>query len=649
MSRDDGLEVWSPAYNFAISESNVLRSIAGPGSWKSFAITRKIMKLIEDNVDPSRILAVTFTRTAARDLKSDIHWLDIEWSEKVIAKTLHSFALEILNQSYVIEQLWREPRIMLDHEREPALYDLSDSSFWWKSERKDLMKWYVASWATEQRHDPINDKTETQKQFENSFINWMKLHHWMLIDEVIPMALEFLTLNPLNEYIGKYDVILVDEYQDLNKAEQELINIIKKDAQLIIVWDDDQSIYSFKYAHPEWIREIANRYSDCEDILFENCYRCPKTVTYMASDLIKNNTWRILWDLIPLESNPDGEVEILQWHDLDQEVKWIVKKIKSEIDSWRILAKDILLLCPRRKIWYKFKNALLLSWVLAKTYFREDAMKEKVVQEMFSLMNLFANNGDDMISLRFLLWSKSRSTFLNWNYRKILWYSRESWISIKQTLDYLLEWTIDIAGTKKITERYAEILEELIKIKNQLLKAPQDLIQIFEDAGDQESLSELNELYLYAIGKYWEEEAFDVSKQSERFKTVFDYILKELTNPILIEEDHVKIMTLHSSKWLSSKFVIVASMISDLMPSLHSTLSDSEKEKCVEEQRRLFYVAITRCKWSEEYPGKLIISSFINIPAWVGLPMWIPKTANSASRFILDLWNKAPKPKIWEI
>ena len=301
MSWNNGLAEGTPAYEFASSNAPTLRTVAGPGSGKSFAIGRRIARLISEGLKPGRILAITFTRTAAKDLKDDISKLDVEGSENVLATTIHSYALSLLMRADIIEQTGRTPRMILDHEIAPALRDLDNDAFGGVKDKKFLLDQYLAAWASLQTDDAGFANDAIQEQFEQELVHWMRRHKGMHVGEVIPVAIRYLRNNPASPAIGKFDVVLVDEYQDLNKAEQEFIRLIRGDASLVIVGDDDQSIYGFKFANPDGIRNIEDLHGAYIDIPFNLCRRCPTQVTNLASQLISKNPDRTLGELGPVD------------------------------------------------------------------------------------------------------------------------------------------------------------------------------------------------------------------------------------------------------------------------------------------------------------------------------------------------------------
>ena len=221
--------------------------------------------------------------------------------ENVTARTVHSHALLILHRSEIKTIMSREPRMVIDHEIAPALRDIEFPPESNIQQRKTMLEIYEAAWANTQKDKPGLPRNEEEEEFSNRIVEWLKYHQGMLVGEVIPIALRYLQDNPASPEIGKYEVILVDEYQDLNRAEQEFIKLLTGDKSIVIVGDDDQSIYSFKNAHPDGIREIHDLYGECDDILFSEVRRCPKIITRLASTLISKNSNRTLGELIPYD------------------------------------------------------------------------------------------------------------------------------------------------------------------------------------------------------------------------------------------------------------------------------------------------------------------------------------------------------------
>jgi superfamily I DNA/RNA helicase len=244
MAWDSDLDPSSPAHQIAADESRYIRVLAGPGTGKSFALKRRVARLLESNVAPARILPVTFTKVAAEDLHRELINMGVAGCEQIRGSTLHSLGMRILSRQNVLAITGRVARPLNRFEMEPLLYDLS-SSFGKKLRRKKLILAYEAAWARLQHEEPGFAQTQADANFQQSLIAWLRFHNGMLIGEVIPELYRYLRNNPAAPEGALYEHVLVDEYQDLNKAEQAVVDLLCTEAALCVVGDDDQSLYSF--------------------------------------------------------------------------------------------------------------------------------------------------------------------------------------------------------------------------------------------------------------------------------------------------------------------------------------------------------------------------------------------------------------------
>lgn len=184
---------------------------------------RRVARLLENGQDPSRVLAVTFTRNAAADLIDDLHGLDVPGCEKVQACTLHSFCFSLLQRQDVFTHLGRVPRPLvtfpkagsLQFEASPMLADLIERNpaFGGKRDCTKRIRAFEAAWARLQSETPGGPGNEIDRQFQYGLIDWMRLHKAMLIGEIVPLAVRFLHDNPASNVLSTFDHIIVDEYQ----------------------------------------------------------------------------------------------------------------------------------------------------------------------------------------------------------------------------------------------------------------------------------------------------------------------------------------------------------------------------------------------------------------------------------------------------
>jgi DNA helicase-2/ATP-dependent DNA helicase PcrA len=327
MPWDDQLDRSSPAYGIAADESPCLRVVAGPGTGKSFALKRRVARLLETGTRPSRMLPVTFTNVAAEDLQRELLQIGVDGCEDIRGFTLHALGMRILGRRNVLDATGRVARPLNQFEREPLLYDLGDQ-FGSKRDRAKRIRAHEAAWARLQHDEPGYAINADDQAFEDRLLDWLRFHRGMLIGEIIPIVYQYLRDNPAAPERSLYDAILVDEYQDLNRAEQAVIDLLRGEAELCIVGDDDQSLYSFKYAHPAGIRTFDETHERCADHQIQECRRCPTRIVAMSNALISNNRDREGRQLSPCEANGAGIVDIVQFNRLEDEAAGVAVFIR---------------------------------------------------------------------------------------------------------------------------------------------------------------------------------------------------------------------------------------------------------------------------------------------------------------------------------
>jgi DNA helicase-2/ATP-dependent DNA helicase PcrA len=296
MAWDDGLV--GAARNIAATENSPLRVMAGPGTGKSFAMKRRVARLLENGQTPERILAVTFTRNAAFSLVNDLRALEIPGCEEIWAGTLHGYCFGLLSQKAVFDYLGRVARPIvtfqksgvLQFEGRAMLEDLTvDKEFGPKRDCTKRIRAFEAAWARLQSDEPGWPQDNVDREFQTALVSWLTFHKAMLIGELVPEALRYLRNNPACEARSSFDHVIVDEYQDLNRAEQELIRLLAGDSAVAIVGDVDQSIYSFRHANPEGIEGYHEDNPGTHDEVLDECRRCPLSVVSIADRLIRHN------------------------------------------------------------------------------------------------------------------------------------------------------------------------------------------------------------------------------------------------------------------------------------------------------------------------------------------------------------------------
>ena len=638
----DGLDKKTPAFKIASSNNSRIRVMAGPGTGKSFAMKRRVARLLEEDVEPSTILPVTFTRVAAEDLHRELVNMDILRCEDLKGVTLHSLALQMLMRSNVLRATSRVPRPLNKFEIEPLIYDLNKHGG--KRKVSELIRDYEAAWARLQHQQPGYAQDPADAAFEKDIVGWMKFHKSMLIGEVIPQLHQYLQLNPRASERKEYTHILVDEYQDLNRAEQGVIELLSGVANVCIVGDDDQSIYSFKHAHPDGIRKWTTIHSGADDLDLEICRRCPTKVVNMANNLIRHNyeSQSVPPRLTPMSENGKGDMRIFEYRTTTEEVKG-VSSIISDMIANGIPPGDILILTQSNKAFgIPLYEALIAKDIPIKSYYAESELIHENAQRAFALLKLFVNR-EDRVALRWLVGMGGR----NWNsagYSRIREHCEKNSMSPWETMTQIKQGLLKLPYTDRIIESFRKVVEKL-----DALETLPDLQSVVDDLfpDEQDSTRDMRELALKIL---------DQMTTDDRTNFIREFSTSINQPEIPTEIAHVRIMSLHKSKGLSAPVTVIAGCVQGLLPRPpDEALSNIEKTQHMKEQRRLFYVGITRVKADprKRKPGILILTYSKQMPVATAYSAGISPIKKQydqmtlyASQFIEELGPEAPRPVV---
>ncbi len=626
MSWNDDLE--PPHLNVAAYPDSPLRVLAGPGTGKTFAIMKRVSRLLEEDENPKDILLVTFTRMAAKELIRKVSELDIDGGEEIKATTVHSLSFSVLLKEQVIEATDRTPRPLFEFEKEPLLHDLKNQAV--SGGIRDLKKnirAYESGWAKLQRDDPGWAQTLQEKEFEKKLLSWLKFHESMLIGELIPIALQYLRYNPASPYRMKFKHVIVDEYQDLNKAEQVLIDLLAEGAKITVVGDDDQSIYSFKYAHPEGITTFDSSHPNTHDEILADCRRCPKLIVRIAKELISRNK-RYPKKLCEIPDQIDGEIQILQWGGQRKEAEGIAKIVKHYLENEGIFPGEVLILAQRQNIADMISEELNKLSLETINHYNNDIFKNnKIAQERFVILNFIANP-NDRVSLRW--WLGHGST--NWHapsYSILREYCEQNGGSLNEVLEKMKSGALHLNRCNPLVERYSELIDIKRNIEGKIGK---ELV----DACFPEGISDCSQLRKISLG---------IVKIDTTPKELLERLREDLTQPeIPHERSKISIMSLHKAKGLEADLVIVPSCIQGLIPLIDEEKTPNAQQQELEENRRLFYVGITRTK------KVLILSSILYMNAGLAKQMKIKHIVVNeglakvqSSSFLRELGPSCPK------
>lgn len=570
-----------------------LHVLAGPGTGKTFAMMRRVARLLEEGVSPDGILAISFTRTAASDLKEQLWRLGVPGATSVRASTLHSFCFGLLNRQGVFDHTQRVPRPLLSYEVRFLELDLQ-GGFGGRKEVRRLLAAYEAAWARLQTDVPGGPATGIDETFHAAAADWLSYHRAMLVGELIPITLNFTRLNPALDLIPAFEHVLADEFQDLNRAEQELIELLASNGTLTVIGDDCQSIYSFRHANPDGIRDFVATRPGTASFTIDVCRRCPPNIVDMSNALIAYEPSRTRdVPLVADRTQADATVAVVQHATLSDEVETLGDFIAHYLQGHADLPQgQVLVLTQRRFIGNAVRDALIERGLNSLSYFSEDPVQSTSAAEGFSLLTLLVDRLDRP-SLRAWLGMASL-TGLAGGYARLRTASRTAGVEPWEMLERIARGQAAVPRTQHLVERFGSLearMAALVDLKGL------DLVRALWPTGDEDT----DDIRLIAER---------IALVSPEPSALLEELRQEITQPYLPDSDGdiIRVMSLHKSKGLTASLVVIAGAMAGALPYVDSALPPAEQEAKLQEQRRLFYVALTRAKDS------LVISAPAQVP-----------------------------------
>ena len=578
--------------------------IAGAGSGKTKVLTHKIAYLMqEEKVLPWNILAITFTNKAANEMKERIETLVGEAAKDIWMGTFHSICVRILRK--FIDRIGFDSSFLIfDASDQKTLVkeclkalNIDDKLF---NERGVLAEIsnaknallepeaYSRKYAGDYRKSKIAEIYALyQKRLkENNAVDF---------DDIINHTIKILSENPdvLEYYTEKFKYILVDEYQDTNKAQFTLVTILaSKYGNITVVGDNDQGIYSFRGADISNILNFEKDFPGTKIVKLEQNYRCTGNILKAANSVIKHNETK--YDKKLWTENGEGTLpQIYQGEDEYDEARFVVEEIRhlkrEELDHYSDFAilyrmnsqsralEDIL---RREDIPYKIVGGL-------KFYERKE------IKDAISYLRLIANPSDN-ISLKRIINEPKRGigkTSLD----HIQEIAENQGISMYEVIKHA-----DDFGQPRVYANAKEFIDtiETLRSQKEEIKISDLLKETLNKTGytralEQESTIEaesriqnLEELVTVAVEF---EEEFAENGLSDFLESIS--LSSDIDN-LEDQEDSVTLMTLHSAKGLEFPVVFLVGMEEGIFPGYQSVGEPKE----LEEERRLFYVGITRAK-----------------------------------------------------
>ena len=573
------------------------RLLAGPGTGKTLTLTRRICFLVtESNISAENILALTFTRAAARELRQRVaNELGEDQSPRI--STLHSFALrQLLKNAMRIKELPQPLRIADDwEERNIVLTDLKALLELPRIDHaRNLLNELSADWQSLTADEEDWEKRFPDPAFLGAWREHRQIYGYTLRSELVYQLKKALEQRGDFKLESPIEYLLVDEYQDLNRCDLAVVQqIALRGVELFIAGDDDQSIYGFRKAHPEGIRRFPNDYSDTTELELEICKRCDRSILDFGLFVARQDPRRIEKAIRPESDREEGEVELLRFDNQDAEAKGIADLCSHLMTRHELKPNDILILLRAdrnggfsRPIREKLEGANI-----------------PVSAAMDTTNPLDKNDGRSFLA--FLRLAVRSEDSLAWRTLLQVWCKGVGEGAIGAVYELARSRGENFAQTMIAAHADNDILpmnhrSRLARAINDVLCRQEDMF--LEDShGKYETHGELMDVVRSAAESIiiGEEERDSILLKIERTAEAFELTsIEELVRAIDVEnedieqeleEGKVNILTMHRSKGLTAEVVIVAAAEDQYIPG--RAQGDE-----IDDERRLLYVSLTRAK-----------------------------------------------------
>ena len=600
--------------------------VAGAGSGKTRVLTSRVANVLAHGCDPSRVLALTFTKKAAGEMKERIALMVGSWkARRVVMGTFHSVFIRFL----------RDYASSLGYPESFTIYDQSDSTSAVKAAIKELglddtvykprdvlarisnaknslitVAGYKAD-ANALKADSYAKKPRIVDVYER-YQTRMKQSGVMDFDDILVNMNILLRDNKdaLREIASRFSYIMVDEYQDTNYAQYLIVKKLSAGHKNIcVVGDDSQSIYAFRGAQIQNILNFKKDYPECRLFRLERNYRSTRNIVDAANSVIEHNAGRI-----PKKCYAEGEagekLKVLKTYTEQDEAVEIVSEIQSRMRHDGARYEDFAILYRTNAQSRALEEQLRRRNIPYHVYSGNSFFERAEVKDMMAYFKLAVNPLDDESFKRVV--NKPARAIGDTTLKALEAAALAHGIPLFRAafLDELEQYGLRSAAVLKLRAFCTMIDSFCQKVKGtdafelaQLISRESGLWQFYKDDNSiegQARFANVEEL-VNSVASFVEDrkdEAADSEEAADAIYTLDDFLenITLLSNVDLVDEDDINnkvaLMTVHSAKGLEFPYVFVAGMEENLFPSQSMLMS----QKDIEEERRLFYVAVTRAK-----------------------------------------------------
>ncbi len=608
--------------------------LAGAGSGKTRVLTHRVALLIgARGVDPGRILAITFTNKAAEEMRGRIHRLVGPQAGAIWISTFHSACSRILRReaerlgyrrNFVIyddeDQLRMVNRIIRDMDLDTKRYPPRMVRAMIENAKIEMVD------ADSYRDRVVDDFTDTVADVYKAYQGQLLRNNAMDFDDLLLNTIAAFELFPpvLEHYQERFSHINVDEYQDTNPAQYRLVKLLsERHRNLCVVGDDDQGIYSWRGADLRNILEFERDYPDARVVRLERNYRSTRTILEAANQVVSRIAGRKekrLWT-----DREEGEpIRYLFAASGNDEAAFLAVEVNRLLEEGRYDQRDVAVFYRTNAQSRPFEETLLRLGVPYKIVGGFKFYERKEVKDALAYLK-FLLNRDDAVSLRRIV-NEPKRGIGDATLAHLEAFSRSQGIGLWEAMQRAEEVPNLGSGAGRKLAQFVEMIEGLSE-EAEKLPLPELLQAVLERSG-----------YLEALRR---EETFESEGRLENLQelqnAMGDFaaanpgegLVAFLERASLVAEidlydeqaGAVTLMTLHNAKGLEFPVVFIVGMEDGVFPHMRCMGS----EESMEEERRLFYVGVTRAKELLYLTGAAYRSQYGDLKA------------NPESRFIRDI------------
>lgn len=559
--------------------------IAGPGSGKTTVLTARIRNLIEEySVNPANILVITFTKAAANEMKSRFNNM-MGRSTNVTFGTFHAVFFMILRAAYnysvdsiikedvrqnIIKQAIERSRLEPDDLNE-MISNITGEISRVKTETIDINAYYSASCPEEEFRDIYKYYVKTLKKM--GLIDF---------DDMLLYCHELLTTRRdiLAKWQQKYQYILIDEFQDINKIQYDIIKLLAKPQDnLFIVGDDDQSIYGFRGSKPEIMLNFDKDYPDTDKVILDTNYRSTGNIVSAAGKVIAHNKVRFAKNINTV-NDPGDKVDIIEFNTQAEEYEKIIDNIRKESASGGNYSDNAVLFRTNSTAAGFVRKLVECSVPFVTRDGVPNVFEHWIARDVITYMNI-------------AMGSRKRSDFLQIINRPKRYIGR----------DYLADAEISFDNLEKYYEDKNWMIERVDRLKYDILAmasmSPYAMINYLrKGVGYDGYLDEYAQSHNMQVRELYDvmDELMESARNFKTFNEWFAYIdeygtkLRE-SYAAMDKQNAVILTTMHSSKGLEYPVVYIIDANEEITPHKKAVFVPE-----IEEERRMFYVAMTRAK-----------------------------------------------------